>query len=256
MNSGVIPTRTHGALDYLAGGLNLALPRLLGLRAAPLAALVPRLNGAAGVVYALVTDYELGFVKVLPMPTHLKLDAAKGVFMASLPWLFGFAKNGPRFWLPHVVMGTADVVVSVASKTGRGITGTRDRRGRGSPADTPHARGLPPRRPGECFARSTPQPERSRRGQEVWSVREEERRWPRITARASRTTNATRGCASKGKAARIANTGRSQAGKRGGESSSHEDWSKEDLQDRARELGIEGRSKRDKGDLIEAFRNH
>lgn len=42
---------------------------------------------------------------------------------------------------------------------------------------------------------------------------------------------------SKQKAARIANTGRSKAGKRGGESPSYEDWSKEDLQERAREIG-------------------
>jgi hypothetical protein len=61
---------------------------------------------------------------------------------------------------------------------------------------------------------------------------------------------------SKEKAARIANTGRSSAGKRGGESGSYEDWSKKDLQERAKEIGIEGRSKMDKGDLIEALRNH
>jgi len=85
MDFRVIPTRTHGALDYLAGGVNLALPRLLGLRDAPLAALIPRLNGAAGVGYALITDYELGLVGALPVPAHLKLDAAKGVFMAASP---------------------------------------------------------------------------------------------------------------------------------------------------------------------------
>ena len=39
---------------------------------------------------------------------------------------------------------------------------------------------------------------------------------------------------SKEKAARIANTGRSQAGKRGGRSGSYEDWSKQDLQKRRR----------------------
>jgi len=61
---------------------------------------------------------------------------------------------------------------------------------------------------------------------------------------------------SKEKAARIANTGRSGAGKRGGKSGSYEDWSKQELQDRAKELGIEGRSKMDKGELIDALRNH
>ena len=59
---------------------------------------------------------------------------------------------------------------------------------------------------------------------------------------------------SKEKAARIANTERSTVGKRGGKS--YEEWSKKDLEDRARELGIEGRSKMDKGELIDALRNH
>lgn len=62
--------------------------------------------------------------------------------------------------------------------------------------------------------------------------------------------------ASKEKAARIANTGRSTAGRRGGKSPSYEEWSKKDLQDRARELGIGGRSNMDKDDLVDALRNH
>jgi len=61
---------------------------------------------------------------------------------------------------------------------------------------------------------------------------------------------------SKEKAARIANTGRSTAGRRGGKLPGYEEWSKKDLQDRARELGIEGRSKMDKDDLVDALRNH
>jgi hypothetical protein len=61
---------------------------------------------------------------------------------------------------------------------------------------------------------------------------------------------------SKEKAARIANTSRSGAGKRGGKSGSYEDWSKQELQERAREIGVEGRSNMNKGELIQALRNH
>jgi hypothetical protein len=61
---------------------------------------------------------------------------------------------------------------------------------------------------------------------------------------------------SKQKAARIANTSRSGAGKRGGKSGSYEDWSKKDLEKRAKEIGIEGCSNMDKGELIDALRNH
>jgi hypothetical protein len=113
----VIPTGSHGALDYLASGANIAFPRLLGLQDATWAALVPRIDGVAGAGYGLFTDYKLGALRVLPMPVHLALDAAKGVFMAASPWLFGFAKKGTRYWLPHVLMGAADVLAAVTSKT-------------------------------------------------------------------------------------------------------------------------------------------
>jgi hypothetical protein len=62
--------------------------------------------------------------------------------------------------------------------------------------------------------------------------------------------------ASKEKAARIANTDRSSAGKRGGSSESYEDWTVDDLRERAGEIGIEGRSNMNKGELIDALRNH
>ena len=62
--------------------------------------------------------------------------------------------------------------------------------------------------------------------------------------------------ASNEKAARIANTGRSRTGKRGGKSAAYEDWSKGDLYQPAKEIGIEGRSGMSKGELIDALRNH
>jgi len=66
--------------------------------------------------------------------------------------------------------------------------------------------------------------------------------------------------ASKEKAARIANaaanSSRSSVGRKGGKSGSYEDWTKEGLLERAREIGIEGRSSMNKSELIDALRNH
>lgn len=60
--------------------------------------------------------------------------------------------------------------------------------------------------------------------------------------------------ASKEKAARIANS--SDSGQKGGKSSKYEDQSKEQLYKKAKEVGIEGRSKMSKKELINALRNH
>jgi hypothetical protein len=62
--------------------------------------------------------------------------------------------------------------------------------------------------------------------------------------------------ASKEKAARIANTDRPEAGKKGGQNPSYEEWSVEELRDRAAELDIDGRADMDKGELVDALRNH
>ena len=66
--------------------------------------------------------------------------------------------------------------------------------------------------------------------------------------------------ASQEKAARIANaaakTSREEVGRKGGRSESFEDWTGDELQERARELDIEGRSTMDKDELIKALRDH
>lgn len=61
---------------------------------------------------------------------------------------------------------------------------------------------------------------------------------------------------SKEKAARIANTDRTSAGKSGGQSSPYEEWEKDELYERAQEIGIERRSDMSKDELISALRNH
>ncbi|MEE3851696.1 Rho termination factor N-terminal domain-containing protein [Gordonia sp. LSe1-13] len=65
---------------------------------------------------------------------------------------------------------------------------------------------------------------------------------------------------SKEKSARIANAAanqsRSEVGAKGGSSPSYEDWTVNELQDRAKELDISGYSDMNKDELIETLRNH
>ena len=59
---------------------------------------------------------------------------------------------------------------------------------------------------------------------------------------------------SKEKAARIANT--PDSGKKGGRASKYEDRTKNELYKKAKEVGIDGRAKMSKQELINALRNH
>ena len=121
-----IPRRVHGVLDYLTGVLLIALPWVLGVTDDQAAMWVPVVLGAGVILYSLLTNYELGVVKAIPMPVHLGLDAAGGVLLAASPWIFQFAD---RVWVPFVVIGLFEIVVSLltqttsARDTGAGTTG-------------------------------------------------------------------------------------------------------------------------------------
>jgi hypothetical protein len=116
MSLRVIPTSVHGMIDYAAAGALYATPALLGLGDVPASARTLRLAGGAAIASSLLTDYELGVVKVMPMPVHLTLDIASGALIAASPWLFGFAKEGSRYWLTHAIMGTTEVLIALMSK--------------------------------------------------------------------------------------------------------------------------------------------
>jgi hypothetical protein len=109
-----IPTRAHGVIDYLTGALLVAAPYLLGFADGTAAQWVPQILGAALVGAALLTDYELGVVRVIPMPVHLVLDVAAGALLAASPWLFGFADR--VFW-PHLILGLLEVGAGLTTRT-------------------------------------------------------------------------------------------------------------------------------------------
>jgi hypothetical protein len=115
MTTRVIPTQAHAVLDYLTGGTLVAAPRLLGLSGTT-AGKVLQMAGGIATAQSLMTDYELGLVKVIPMRAHLTLDAVSGAMVAASPWLFGFANNGTRYWLPHAIVGTTEILAAATTR--------------------------------------------------------------------------------------------------------------------------------------------
>ena len=121
-----ISTRTHGVLDYVVGALLIVVPYILGFADGTAAQWVPQLLGLVAIGGALMTDYELGVMRVIPMPVHLGIDIASGALLALSPWLFGFAD---RVYWPHLVVGAMEIGAGLMTRTApegaTGVTGGR-----------------------------------------------------------------------------------------------------------------------------------
>ncbi len=112
----VIPTKVHGAVDMATGPALIAAPTLLRMNGNKGATIPPRAVGAAALVNALLTDYEFGLKRLLPMRTHLALDAVGGITLAATPFLTRASKKGVRHWLPHAVLGANEVFLALTTK--------------------------------------------------------------------------------------------------------------------------------------------
>jgi hypothetical protein len=122
----VIGTKTHGFLDYLTALLLIVAPLLLTSNYNTAETWVPVTLGVLTIIYSLMTNYELGVSRLIPMRYHLLLDIANGVILALSPWLFGFADH---IWVPYVLTGIAEIIISSLTKpvpsTSRILSGSR-----------------------------------------------------------------------------------------------------------------------------------
>lgn len=109
-----VPTRIHGMMDYVLGVLLIAAPWLFGFAENGAETWIPVILGLGVIAYSAFTDYELGLVRRISMPTHLALDGGGGLLLAVSPWLFGFADF---VWIPHVVLGLIEIGAALTTET-------------------------------------------------------------------------------------------------------------------------------------------
>jgi hypothetical protein len=113
-----LPTRVHGVLDYLVGVALILAPTIFQFSdVGGAAVLVPRVLGIVLILYSLLTRYEWGVLKLVPMPYHLVVDLVASVFLAASPFIFGFIGAKPNAWLPHIVVGVVVILVVLVSQT-------------------------------------------------------------------------------------------------------------------------------------------
>lgn len=80
-----IPTKLHGVMDYMTVLALLALPRMLNFSQE--ATMLLTVVAIMAFVYTLLTRFELGALRVLPVKAHLALDFMSGLLLVAAPFL-------------------------------------------------------------------------------------------------------------------------------------------------------------------------
>jgi hypothetical protein len=101
-------------MDYLVGTLLILAPFIFQLNLRGAESWVAIIIGCVVLLQSLFTDYELGLVKSIPLPTHLIMDLVLGVVLLISPWLFGFAQ---LVYVPHVVFGLLAIISGLTTES-------------------------------------------------------------------------------------------------------------------------------------------
>ncbi len=102
----IIPTKAHAVMDYGSALILLVGPWILLFQDIPTAKYTFVFSGALILLQSVLTNYEGGFLRLIPMKLHLIVDVLLGIMLVASPWLFGFAA---QTWLWHVLMGTMSI---------------------------------------------------------------------------------------------------------------------------------------------------
>jgi hypothetical protein len=108
-----MPTNVHGVVDYVVGAALTILPRALGWRGAPARLLEGA--GAGAIAYSMMTNYELGVVKALPMKAHLTLDALSGGMLIGAAAIMDDEDEDVRATL--IGIGLFEIAAALTSRT-------------------------------------------------------------------------------------------------------------------------------------------
>jgi len=98
----IFSTSAHAVLDYLTALFLITSPWIFNFENAPAAIWTMILFGLLSLTLSLFTDYEGGIFRSIPMRVHLTADTFFGAFLASSPWILGFAKDT---FLPQLTVG-------------------------------------------------------------------------------------------------------------------------------------------------------
>jgi len=108
-----IPTTFHAFVDYGSAIVFLVAPWIFLFDHVIEAKWVSVIIGALILLISLLTRYEAGLLRIIPLRVHLAADILVGLFLVLSPWLMGFAD---QTFLFHVFMGVVSIILGTFTK--------------------------------------------------------------------------------------------------------------------------------------------
>ncbi|HNR17139.1 MAG TPA: hypothetical protein PKG90_10790 [Chitinophagaceae bacterium] len=104
-----ITKQIHAYLDYPVALALMALPFLLKLgNSTPIAFYLSIVVGVAALILTVLTDHQLGVIRIIPYRIHLIVDALVGITFVVAPFLFNFQGTDALYYW---INGTAVLIV-------------------------------------------------------------------------------------------------------------------------------------------------
>jgi hypothetical protein len=107
-----ISTRTHGLIDYTWATTAGTLPKMMN--GATATARLVRGAATAASASSMVTNYEGGMLRVMPMRVHLATDVVLGAALLLAPWFLPRAER--RYAAVPVALGAVALLTGLLTK--------------------------------------------------------------------------------------------------------------------------------------------
>lgn len=109
----LISRRLHGVMDYIFGILLAASPWIFGFASEPRDTRIAVTLGCATLMYSLLTNYEVGVIRLFPFPVHLGFDVLLAILLLA-GWVHFASVN--RAGVVFAAFGIIAVVVLFLTK--------------------------------------------------------------------------------------------------------------------------------------------
>lgn len=117
-----ISTRLHGLLDYVAG-ITLLIPWIVNFYEDNSDTWILAMVGLFILVTSLLTNYELSFIRLIPMKLHLFIDVVVAAFLIALPFIYPMY-HYYLYW--PVALGIGELLIVVLSSSRPFVVTKRD----------------------------------------------------------------------------------------------------------------------------------